>query len=109
VKLRHDPNPAERPTATEVAFTTDAGVKFSVIGSTDRGDRVREVTAHLDVLVENMIPRRGTQHDDAPVGVTSLGDYGRLGDPSRLGAHVEGTVVASCYVQRQRRARVRTP
>lgn len=106
MKLRHDPNPAERPAATEIAFTTDAGIRFTVIGSTDRGDRVRKVPAHLDVLVQDMIPLPFNQQDEAPLGVSRFDDRGRLGDPPRLGAQVDGTVATRCRVRRQRGMRV---
>jgi len=40
VKLRDDPNPAQRPAAREVALTTGARIGFEVLRGTDRGDRV---------------------------------------------------------------------
>ncbi len=70
----------------EVAFASRLGVWFAVIWRLDRGHRLCKVLAHLDMLVENMIPRHVVHPDEMPLGIANLGDDMVLGDAPRLSA-----------------------
>jgi hypothetical protein len=63
-----------------VAFPSGLEVGFAVIGHLDRGHCLFKVLAHLDMLLEDMIPRHVVNLDEMALGVANLSDGIVLGD-----------------------------
>jgi hypothetical protein len=82
-KLGDHSNPAERASAAEVALASRSRVWFAVIWGLDRSHRLCKVLAHLDMLVENMIPRHLLQPGEMSLGIANLGDDVVLSDSSK--------------------------
>jgi hypothetical protein len=83
-ELRDHPDPAQRASFAEVAFPSGLEVGFAVIGHLDRGHSLFKVLAHLDMLLEDMIPRHVVYLDEMALGVANLSDDIVLGDWPRL-------------------------
>jgi hypothetical protein len=80
-------DPALRASTTEVPFASRSGIRFTVIRRLDRCHRLLKILAHLDMLVENMIPRYLLHLDEMPLGVAGLGYGTGIGYEPRLGLH----------------------
>lgn len=65
-----------------------------MIGCLDRSHRLCKVLAHLDMLIEYMIPCHVLHLDETALGIASLGDDMALSDPSRLGSHPDEELFA---------------
>jgi hypothetical protein len=85
-ELGYDPNPALRPSFAEEALSPGSWVWLTVAWFPDRIHRLCKALAHLDKLVNHMIPRHVVHLDEMALGVANLSDDVTLRDPPRLRA-----------------------
>lgn len=83
-ELGDDSNPALRPSFAEEALSAGSWVWFTVVRCLDRVHRLCKVLAHLDMLVNHMIPRYVVHLHEMALRVANLGDDVTLRDPPRL-------------------------
>jgi hypothetical protein len=79
-ELGDNPNPALRTSLAKEALASRSGVWFAMIWCPDRGHRLCKVLAHLDMLVEHMIPRHVVHLDEMVLGIANLSDDMALSD-----------------------------
>src|ERR1700679_1768197 len=101
-ELCDHPDPAQRASFAEVAFPSGLEVGFAVIGHLDRGHRLLKVLAHLDVLLEDMIPRHVVHLDEMALGVANLSDDIVLGYSPKAKHDLGRTSARGCHVAPRR-------